>query len=119
MSGSRASIIRPAAACVRTGAHSKTPGTRSANKHTGAALDYILTNVTTKTVAGHSAPGLDATAQGSGNGTQIEQWTYTGGNNQRWTVTHLGGGQYRIIGVQSGRCVEVGGWATANGSKVQ
>jgi hypothetical protein len=79
----------------------------------------IVANGTYKIIARHSGKALDAFGQGTTNGTQIIQWGYNGGNNQRWTVTHRGGGQYSIIGVQSGRCTEVGGWATGNGSKVQ
>jgi endoglucanase len=79
----------------------------------------ILANGTYRIIARHSGKAMDAFGANTTNGTQIIQWTYGGGNNQRWTVTHRGGGQYSIIGVQSGRCVEVGGWATANGSKVQ
>lgn len=79
----------------------------------------ILANGTYRIIARHSGKAMDAFGNGTANGTQIIQWAYGGGNNQRWNVTHRGGGQYSIIGVQSGRAVEVGGWATANGSKVQ
>lgn len=79
----------------------------------------VLANGTYRITARHSGKALDAVGQGTANGTQIHQWGYWGGNNQRWTVTNRGAGQYSIIGVQSGRAVEVGGWATANGSKVQ
>ncbi|HPU56195.1 MAG TPA: RICIN domain-containing protein, partial [Verrucomicrobiota bacterium] len=79
----------------------------------------IIPNGTYRIIARHSGKAMDAFGQGTANGTQIIQWPYTGGANQRWIVTNRGAGQYSIIGVQSGRAVEVGGWATANGSKVQ
>lgn len=79
----------------------------------------IVANGTYKIIARHSGKALDATGNGTGNGTQIEQWTYNGGNNQRWTVTALGGGEYKIIGVQSGRAVDINAAGTANGTKVQ
>ncbi len=79
----------------------------------------IVANGTYKIIARHSGKALDATGNGTGNGTQIEQWTYNGGNNQRWTVTARGGGEYSIVGVQSGRCIDISASGTANGTKVQ
>jgi Ricin-type beta-trefoil lectin domain-like len=67
----------------------------------------------------NSGKALDAVNQGTANGTQIDQWSYSGGNNQRWVVTSLGYNQYKVIGVQSGRSLDVTGNATANGTKVE
>jgi glucuronoarabinoxylan endo-1,4-beta-xylanase len=66
-----------------------------------------------------TAQAMDASNAATTNGTQIIQWTYGGGNNQRWTVTNRGNNQYSIIGVQSGKAIEVAGGGTGNGSKVQ
>ncbi len=74
---------------------------------------------TYRIIARHSGKAMDAYGAQTANGTQIIQWPYTGGNNQRWIVTHRGGGQYSIIGVQSGRCVDINASGTANGTKVQ
>lgn len=79
----------------------------------------IVPNGTYRIIARHSGKAMDAFGQGTTNGTQIIQWGYNGGNNQRWTVTHRGAGQYSIIGVQSGRAVEVSAWGTGNGTKIQ
>ena len=78
-----------------------------------------IANGTYRIIARHSGKALDASNNGTTNGTQIIQWTYGGGNNQRWTVTDRGGGQYSIIGVQSGRCIDISNWGTGNGTKVQ
>jgi endoglucanase len=78
-----------------------------------------IANGTYKIIARHSLKAMDAFGANTTNGTQIIQWTYGGGNNQRWTVTNRGNNQYSIVGVQSGRAVEVSGGATGNGSKVQ
>lgn len=74
---------------------------------------------TYKIIARHSGKAMDAYGAQTANGTQIIQWTYHGGNNQKWVVTDRGGGQWSIIGVQSGRCVDINAWGTANGTKVQ
>ena len=78
-----------------------------------------ITNGTYKIAARHSGKAMDAAGWGTGNGTQIQQWTYTGGNNQRWTVTNRGNNQYSIIGVHSGKGLDVDGWNSGNGTKVQ
>lgn len=73
-------------------------------------------NGTYRIIARHSGKALDA--PGTGNGTQVHQWSYHGGNNQRWTLTHLGNNQYRIQGVQSGRVLDVSGASTADGAAI-
>ena len=78
-----------------------------------------IANGTYRIIARHSGKALDAYGNQTTNGTQIIQWAYSGGNNQRWTVTDRGSGQYSIVGVQSGRAVDVNNWGTANGTKVQ
>jgi len=74
---------------------------------------------TYKIIACHSGKAMDAYGAQTANGTQIIQWTYHGGNNQRWILTDRGNGQWSITGVQSGRCVDISGQGTANGTKVQ
>ena len=41
------------------------------------------------------------------------------GNDQKWTLTHLGNGQYSVTGLASGRVMDVNGGSTANGAKIQ
>ncbi|WP_158544310.1 RICIN domain-containing protein [Pedobacter miscanthi] len=78
-----------------------------------------LANGTYKIINRNSGLAIDAQAQGIINGTSIQQWTYNGQNNQRWTVTDLGGGQYRIVGLQSGKSLDVSGQSSADGAKLQ
>jgi aryl-phospho-beta-D-glucosidase BglC (GH1 family) len=78
-----------------------------------------VANGTYRIVARHSGKALDAYGWGTANGTQIDQWTYGGGNNQRWTVTNLGNNVYTIINVNSGTSLDINGSGTANGTKVQ
>ena len=79
----------------------------------------LVSGNTYKIIARHSGKAMDAYGAQTANGTQIIQWTYHGGNNQRWILTDRGGGQWSIIGVQSGRCIDINAWGTANGTKVQ
>lgn len=78
-----------------------------------------IANGTYKIVARHSGLALEVQNAATGNGSQIDQYTYSGGNHQRWTVTNLGSGQYSIVGVQSGRSLDIANASTADGTKVQ
>jgi hypothetical protein len=78
-----------------------------------------LADGTYRIVARHSGRALEVAGAATGNGSQIVQYDYFGGNHQRWTVTNRGNGQYSIIGVASGRAVDINGGSTANGAKVQ
>jgi endoglucanase len=78
-----------------------------------------VANGTYRIISRHSGKAMDANGAGTANGTQIIQWTYGGGGNQRWTVTNRGNNEYSLIGVQSGKAIEVNNWGTANGTKVQ
>ncbi len=85
----------------------------------GSSSSQPIANGTYRIMNRNSGKALDATGNATANGTQIEQWTYGGGNNQRWVVTNLTGSQYKILGVQSGRALDVYNSGTANGTKIE
>ena len=58
---------------------------------------------------------LDASGQGTANGTAVIIWDCNGQANQQWVVNANGS----ITGVQSGLCVDAAAAATANGTKIQ
>jgi endoglucanase len=78
----------------------------------------IVANGTYRLISRHSGKALDVSGHATADGANVIQWTYGGGNNQRWTLTHLGNNTYRIIGVQSGKALEVASTSTANGTNV-
>lgn len=89
----------------------------------GAALpppggSGILANGTYKIIARHSSKALDVAGWGTADGTNVDQWTYGGGNNQRWTITHLGNNQYEIVNVNSGKALDVVSSGSSNGTNV-
>ena len=57
---------------------------------------------------------LDASGQGTSNGTQVIIWDCNGQANQQWNVNANG----TITGVQSGLCLDANGAGTANGTKI-
>jgi endoglucanase len=88
---------------------------RGAGTGGGAA---IVANGTYRIVARHSGKALDVNGHGTADGSNVIQWAYGGGNNQRWTFTHLGNNTYQIVGVESGKALEVASTSTANGTNV-
>jgi hypothetical protein len=83
-----------------------------------AAGSGIIANGTYRIVARHSGKVVDVQGTATTDGANVHQWTYYGGNSQRWTVTHLGNNVYQIIGVGSGKALEVASTSTANGTNV-
>jgi hypothetical protein len=81
----------------------------------------ISSGSTYKIIARHSGKALEAGGNSTVNGTQIQQWDYVGSASQQWVITDTGSGNYKLIGVQSGKALDIdysqGG--TANGTKVQ
>ena len=61
---------------------------------------------------------MAASSGGTANGTQLVQWSPSGGNEQKWTFTSLGNGQYKVTGVASGRVMNVSGNSGSNGANL-
>jgi endoglucanase len=72
-------------------------------------------------VANRNAPTetWNVTNNGTGDGSLIQTWTYGGGSNEQWMPVSLGNGYYKVVGVGSGRCLDVPGASTANGVQLQ
>jgi endoglucanase len=89
----------------------------------GAALpppggSGVVANGIYKVIARHSGKALDVVGGGTADGTNVDQWTYNGGNNQLWAITHLGNNEYEIVNLKSGKALDVYGWGSANGTNV-
>jgi hypothetical protein len=78
----------------------------------------IVPDGTYRVIARHSGKALDVYWEATADGSNVDQWTYDGGRNQQWTLTHLGGNVYEILGVQSGKALEVATTSTADGTNV-
>jgi hypothetical protein len=74
---------------------------------------------TYRVISKKSKKVLDVYMGGTADGTNVQQWGWNGGNNQKWTLTHLDNGRYQATGVGSGKLLEVGGASTANGGNVR
>jgi fibronectin type 3 domain-containing protein len=85
---------------------------------TPTASSTIANGVYKITVASN-LKSLDVADVSTANGARIQQWDYTGGNNQRWRIESLGGGLYRISAVHSNKALDVVDNSTANGAEIQ
>ena len=61
---------------------------------------------------------LDDPGFSTANGTDMDQWGYNGGANQKWTISQNSDGTYTILNEYSGLALEDPGFGTANGTKV-
>jgi hypothetical protein len=55
----------------------------------------------------------------SGNGANIAQYTWNGGNNQRWRVEQAGRGFFRIASLASNKCIDLDNSGSDDGVNVQ
>jgi len=62
--------------------------------------NYTLRNV-------NSNKCLDVPGSSTSPGVQLQQWSCSGGNNQRYTLTYVGDGYYRLVNVNSGLALQV------------
>jgi len=69
-------------------------------------------------ISRYSNKPMAASSGGTANGTQLVQWSPSGGNEQKWTFTSLGNGQYKVTGVASGRVMNVSGNSGSNGANL-
>ena len=72
---------------------------------------YVIAN-------NHSELVLDDTGWSTQQGTNMDQWSPTGGNNQKWTLTNLGNNYVELVNGTSGFALDVSGASTASGAAV-
>ena len=78
-----------------------------------------LANGTYEVLARHSGKALTITNASTANGANVDQETYTGGTDQKWTLTHVGANQYKFVGLQSGKSLNVTSAANTDNANVQ
>ena len=52
-------------------------------------------------------------------GAKVQQWSCTGGNNQRWKLVSMGDGYNELVAKHSGKCLDVAASSTADAANVQ
>jgi hypothetical protein len=61
---------------------------------------------------------MDISGGSTADGAGVIQWNFTGGSNQQYTFTHLGGGVYKVIAQHSGKSIDVEGLNPNNGARL-
>jgi autotransporter-associated beta strand protein len=112
-----ATIIVGAMQGTLTYSAQSTQGLTSGNKDVRIQFTGpVLPSGTYRIVARHSGKALRA--MGTTDGSDVQQYTYGGGNDQRWQVTHLGSGQFSIREVTANKALDVQGSNTADGANI-
>jgi|GEM_PF-4072123 len=75
-----------------------------------------VANGTYRIINRNSGKALDVAGVSTADGAQIQQWTYGGGNNQKWVFERLSDGNYRISALHSGKYMDIAGASTADGA---
>jgi hypothetical protein len=88
-----------------------TAGTWSAGSSNPANGTHTLVNA-------NSSQLLDISSSSTADGGLAIQWTSTGGNNQKWTLTQVSNNVYAIKNVNSGKCLEVPNQSTTEGTQL-
>lgn len=70
-------------------------------------------------VSARSGLALDAIGAGTADGTKIDQWTYTSGSHQQWTLAVNSAGYYSITGVGSGKALDIANATTWPGTQLE
>lgn len=82
----------------------------------GTASD-LVSGGTYKLINRNSGKALDVYKKSTANGGDVIQWSYNGGNNQKWIITDMGNG-YKLINVNSKMALDVNNSSTENGGDV-
>lgn len=93
--------------------------TYTASFTTSGGGSGIQSGATYTITAKHSGKVIDVSGVSTADGAAVHQWTYVGGNNQKWIMNDLGNGHYSIKAVHSGKALDVRGSSTADGAIVQ
>ncbi len=67
----------------------------------------------------HSGSCMDAQGSGTGDGTQIQEWTCNGTGAQSFELEAAANGAFTIHNTNANKCVDVNAAGTANGTKIQ
>jgi len=117
---SREQTLSPTGSCTATATYTNSCGAQSTQAFNITVSGGDIFNGTYSFIAQHSGKAIDVAGGGTSNGTNIQQWFYyASNNNERFQVTHLGGGWHWISPViATGQAIDVSGVSTANGANI-
>lgn len=90
-------------------------GNSTGGSNTGSGLTHGgIYRITAK----HSGRVIDVSGISNSSGANIHQWSYVGGNNQKWRAIEKGNGAYQFQAVHSGKCMDVSASSKNNGANI-
>src|SRR5260221_9545382 len=72
-----------------------------------------------KVCSQNSGRCLDADSNQVSNGAKVQQWGFSGGDNQKWQIVSTGDNYFKLCAKYSGRCLDLDHGSQADGAKVQ
>ncbi|VXC24563.1 putative secreted protein (Por secretion system target) [Flavobacterium sp. 9AF] len=72
-----------------------------------------------KIIGKQSGKSVDVMDVSNANGANIQQWSYGGGDNQKWRAELVSTGIWKLISIYSGKCLEVGAYSNTDGGNIQ
>lgn len=103
---------------VQQGDARQTPSQRWVLKGVRAEVGPIWDGVYKISSGINGAYAIDVRGGSRANGANVLLWRSHGGDNQRWRFEHLGGGEYRIVNVKSGKSLDVARASLKNSANV-
>lgn len=79
----------------------------------------ITPEVYYKIINRNSGKALDVASKSTTDGANVQQWSYSGGDNQLFKFESTDSGYYKIIAKHSGKVLDVASKGTADGANVQ
>lgn len=79
----------------------------------------VVSGTTYKIISKYNGKALDIANWSTSDGGNVQQWTYGGGNDQRFRVDLLSDGYYKITNINSGKVLDLAGWSTEDGANIQ
>ncbi|PJJ09120.1 putative secreted protein (Por secretion system target) [Flavobacterium sp. 1] len=79
----------------------------------------IINGTVYKIIGKQSGKSVDVTDVSKNNGANVQQWSYGGGENQKWKAESIGDGYWKLINNNSGKCLEVSAYSNADGGNIQ
>jgi hypothetical protein len=73
-------------------------------------------NTQYKIVNKQNGKALEVAGSSSAAGAAIQQRTFSGPSNQKWTITQTATGKYKVVNVSSGKALDLTGGSTAEGT---
>lgn len=81
-------------------------------------LNGVRSGLKYRFVNAHSGKVLDVSNVSTGDGANVYQWNWGGGDNQVWQLDRVADGQYRFVAQHSGKVLDVSDRSPDNGANI-